>query len=65
MCVFIKVTSAESKSVSYMNMDEVKEMYEGEHGTQLFFNDDDFITVEETAGQIMHKIKQMQEARAI
>ena len=63
MCIFIKVTSAESKSVSYINMDIVQEIKEMPQGTHLFFNDDDFITVEETAGQIMHKIKQMKEAR--
>jgi len=55
---------AKSKSVSYMNMDIVQEIKEMPQGTQLFFNDDDFITVEETSGQIMHKIKQMKEARS-
>ena len=63
MCKFVKVTCAESKSVSYLNMDIVQEIKEMPQGTYLFFSDNDFITVEETPGQIMNQIAQIQRSK--
>jgi len=58
MCKFVKITCVTNKAVSYLNMDIITEMYEDTKGTRLYFGSpDNYITVEETPGQIIHQIQ--------
>jgi len=59
MCKSIKLTCINGKHVNYINMDTVESMVETGHGTTLVRTGLEVVTVVESPGEIMHKLKQL------